>query len=64
MVPSMPSPCRKLCVYDPLREICAGCGRTLQEIENWLEMSEEEQRAVMAGLPERLRSVSQEKCGE
>jgi predicted Fe-S protein YdhL (DUF1289 family) len=55
MVPPMPSPCRKLCVYDPQRGICAGCGRTLGEIENWLEMSEEEQRAVVALLPERLK---------
>jgi uncharacterized protein len=52
----MLSPCRKICVHDPSRDICAGCGRTLDEIENWLKMSEEERRAVMEQLPERLRS--------
>jgi len=50
----MLSPCRKICVYDSLRELCAGCGRTSAEIENWLEMSEEERRAVMEQLPWRL----------
>ena len=33
----MLSPCRKICVYDSLRDLCAGCGRTLEEIENWLD---------------------------
>jgi predicted Fe-S protein YdhL (DUF1289 family) len=51
----MLSPCRKTCVYDPVRDLCGGCGRTLKEIENWLEMTEAEQRAVMDRLPERLK---------
>ena len=42
----MPSPCRKICVYDSLRDLCAGCGRTLEEIENWPEMSEAERQAA------------------
>jgi predicted Fe-S protein YdhL (DUF1289 family) len=54
---AMPSPCRKICVYDPLRGLCAGCGRTLDEIEHWLEMSEDQQRAVMDRLQERLRPM-------
>jgi predicted Fe-S protein YdhL (DUF1289 family) len=55
--PEMPSPCRKICVYDSFRNLCAGCGRTLEEIENWLDMSEEEQRAIMAALPERIKPL-------
>jgi uncharacterized protein len=51
----MQSPCRKICVYDPLRNLCAGCGRTLEEIEGWPDLSEDEQRAVLAQLPERLK---------
>jgi hypothetical protein len=53
----MSSPCRKICVYDSLRDLCAGCGRTLEEIENWLEMSEAERQAVMEQLPERLKPL-------
>jgi predicted Fe-S protein YdhL (DUF1289 family) len=56
-ISAMLSPCRKICVHDPSRDICAGCGRTLAEIENWLEMSEEERRAVMEKLPERLKPL-------
>jgi predicted Fe-S protein YdhL (DUF1289 family) len=52
---AMLSPCRKICVHDPLRGLCAGCGRMLDEIENWPRMSEERRRAVMEQLPERLR---------
>ena len=58
LVATMPSPCRKLCVYDPQRGICAGCGRTLAEIENWPEMTEEERRAVMQKLAERFKPSS------
>jgi len=53
----MLTPCRKICVYDSCRALCAGCGRTLAEIENWLEMSEAEQRAVMEKLAERLGNL-------
>ena len=52
---AMLSPCRKICVYDSLRDLCAGCGRRLEEIENWLEMSEQERAAIMAELPGRLK---------
>jgi predicted Fe-S protein YdhL (DUF1289 family) len=52
----MLTPCRKFCVYDSLRELCAGCGRRLEEIENWLEMSEAERAAIMAELPQRLKA--------
>ena len=53
----MLTPCRKICVYDPLRDLCAGCGRTLEEIENWFDMSEEDRRAVMEQLPARLKPM-------
>ena len=53
----MPSPCRKICVYDSAADLCAGCGRTLEEIENWPALSEERQRAVMETLPGRLKPM-------
>jgi uncharacterized protein len=54
----MESPCVKICTYDPDRDLCRGCGRTLEEIGGWLSMTEDQRRAVMAQLPERVRRMS------
>lgn len=51
----MESPCIKICTYDPGTGLCLGCGRSLEEIGAWFSMSDEERRAVMEKLPERLR---------
>lgn len=48
------SPCVKICVIDPARRLCEGCGRTLAEIAGWSRMSEAERLAIMAKLRERL----------
>jgi uncharacterized protein len=54
----MESPCVKICTYDPDRGLCRGCGRTLEEIGDWLSMTEDQRRSVMAELPERVRRMS------
>ena len=45
----MQSPCRKICFHDPVRNLCAGCGRTLEEVERTLDrdhfMTAEEAKA-------------------
>jgi uncharacterized protein len=51
----MESPCIKICTYDPESGLCRGCGRTLEEIGAWFSMTDQERRAVMAELPERLK---------
>jgi predicted Fe-S protein YdhL (DUF1289 family) len=51
------SPCVKICVVDPLAGLCIGCGRTVAEISLWPEMQESERLAVMAELPERMRTA-------
>jgi predicted Fe-S protein YdhL (DUF1289 family) len=33
--------------------LCIGCGRTLDEIAGWTDMSAEERRAILALLPAR-----------
>lgn len=48
------TPCVKICVIDPARRLCEGCGRTLAEIAGWSRMSEAERLAIMAKLRERL----------
>jgi uncharacterized protein len=38
---------------DACSGLCVGCGRTLDEITGWADMSKEERRAIMTLLPGR-----------
>ena len=38
---------------DPQRDVCMGCGRTLDEIARWGVMRDDERDRVMAELPAR-----------
>ncbi len=49
-----PSPCTKVCVLDARGRQCTGCMRTVDEIARWWGMSDDEKRAVLALLPQRL----------
>ncbi|HVL35859.1 MAG TPA: DUF1289 domain-containing protein [Burkholderiales bacterium] len=49
----MKSPCVKVCLMDPHRDLCRGCHRTLDEIARWASMCEEERERVLAALPAR-----------
>lgn len=42
------SPCISICRYE--NEVCAGCGRTVDEIVNWWDMSDTEKQAVLNRL--------------
>ena len=53
----MLSPCIDVCVIHPELHLCEGCGRTIDEITNWLRMSAEEHDAVMSELPRRLKRL-------
>jgi uncharacterized protein len=55
------SPCVKLCVVDPGSGFCIGCGRTRGEIASWIGFTSEERRYVMAGLPDRMASLTTRK---
>lgn len=52
------TPCIKVCVVDPETGFCIGCGRTPMEIGGWLDYSADQRRRVMAGLPDRLGSLT------
>lgn len=54
----MISPCISVCVLDPQSELCEGCGRSLDEISQWSRMTEEQRRAVMNRLPQRLEALA------
>jgi predicted Fe-S protein YdhL (DUF1289 family) len=49
----MQSPCVRVCVIEPATSLCAGCGRSLEEIARWSTMTEEERRRIMSELPDR-----------
>jgi predicted Fe-S protein YdhL (DUF1289 family) len=51
------SPCRKICTYDPARQICTGCGRNLSEIERWPRLSDAERISLMETARVRLQSL-------
>lgn len=55
---SMETPCKSLCVIDGVTGYCIGCGRTGDEIANWLAMTGDERRGLMALLPARLETMT------
>jgi len=42
------SPCISVCRYED--EVCVGCGRTVDEIVNWYDMTDDEKQAVLNRL--------------
>jgi predicted Fe-S protein YdhL (DUF1289 family) len=48
------TPCVNVCLLDSESGLCVGCGRTMDEIAGWAQMSDGERRAIMAALPARL----------
>ena len=50
------SPCTKVCTVDPASGRCVGCGRSLDEIARWAQMSDAERARIMSELGHRLQS--------
>jgi predicted Fe-S protein YdhL (DUF1289 family) len=51
------TPCIKICTIDQATLLCAGCGRSLEEIARWGGMTEPQRLEIMRLLPERLREA-------
>ncbi|PSC03901.1 DUF1289 domain-containing protein [Alsobacter soli] len=51
------SPCIQVCVIDPTAGLCVGCGRTIDEISRWVDMTSAQRRAIMDALPARLAAA-------
>ncbi|HEU4604038.1 MAG TPA: DUF1289 domain-containing protein [Steroidobacteraceae bacterium] len=49
------SPCIRVCRLDA-QNVCAGCGRTLDEIARWSRLSLDEQRAICAIAAQRRQA--------
>ncbi len=52
------TPCVKTCTLDARSGLCLGCGRTIDEIAQWTNLSEAERKRVMAELPQRLAATA------
>lgn len=49
------SPCVSVCRYE--NEICIGCGRTVDEVVNWYDMSDNEKQLVLNRLAEQNKKL-------
>jgi predicted Fe-S protein YdhL (DUF1289 family) len=44
------SPCNRVCTLDPASGLCLGCGRSLDEIARWTQMTDAERARVVADI--------------
>lgn len=51
------SPCVLICVIEQESNLCFGCGRTTQEITQWMDYSNLERSQIMSELDARLTTV-------
>jgi predicted Fe-S protein YdhL (DUF1289 family) len=51
------SPCILVCSIDMKTGYCFGCGRTRDEISDWIAMTPQARREIMDELPARLETV-------
>lgn len=58
MTDEVSSPCQQVCQMHPQTGYCIGCLRTINEIADWLEMSNEEKRAVLQRIEERRKAAA------
>ncbi len=57
------SPCVRVCLMHPLENLCIGCYRTPEEIENWPTMEQGERAQLRKTLPERAPRLLRRKGG-
>jgi|MDSV01.3.fsa_nt_gb uncharacterized protein len=51
------SPCNAICSTDPKNDLCTGCGRTREEIENWLIYSDKQKEKVLDNIKKRSKHL-------
>ncbi len=52
--PVIESPCKLICDLDLNRGLCKGCGRSRDEIAQWINYSPAKRAFIMTELPKRL----------
>ncbi len=54
----VPSPCVDVCRLDAQGAYCVGCRRTLREISEWPQASEQRRREILSTVAQRKRSAA------
>ncbi|MFW9610620.1 MAG: DUF1289 domain-containing protein [Fluviibacter sp.] len=52
--PEVETPCVNICRMDAHNHYCIGCWRTLDEIQRWAAMSDDERTQIMTQLESRV----------
>ena len=52
-LPEPKSPCVSVCIFDSRVDLCAGCYRTLEEIQEWHQASNERKWEIVEAVRER-----------
>lgn len=52
----VPSPCISICRIDPVRAVCEGCFRTLEEIAAWSRLDDAGKRDVWRVIAQRAEA--------
>ena len=47
------SPCKSICKLDLNEDLCLGCGRTKDEITNWIHYNAKERERIMKKIEKR-----------
>jgi len=58
MTEQVASPCVNICQMNPETGYCIGCMRTIDEIADWLEMTNMEKGQVLNRLEERRKAAA------
>ena len=57
------SPCIKICVIHPTERLCTGCLRSLEEIGQWSQLTNQDRNRIMDELPSRSARLKQRRGG-
>ena len=57
------SPCIKICVIHPTERLCTGCFRSLEEIGQWSQLTDQVRNRIMDDLPSRSAHLKQRRGG-
>jgi uncharacterized protein len=58
MSDAIATPCVQVCTMNSATGLCAGCGRTLEEIAAWSRYTAAQRGTVMAALPARRAAAA------
>ena len=51
------TPCVGICTLDKSEKFCFGCGRKIQEIEDWYFLSDHEKLKILSQIPARKKNL-------